>query len=599
MLYAVGGLLTALICGPLFVWSTSAGHLLYRDAVAVPEWSATAAAFGIDGSAPRAVPQDGFLAVVSPWIDGSSLVPAITAVAVFAAAIGYGRLAGRLVPDAGTAGQVVAATVAVWNPFVAERLLQGQWSLLTGYAALGWTVLAVMRLARESGARTSGTGTSGVPEWTPGLRSTPGRSTLGRWAVLASVLAAAGLTPTGSVLALVVAAVAAVAVRLPVRRTVGIVALWAVTASPWLVGAAVSSAVGGSGGAALFAARAEPALGTLGTLLGLGGIWNAEAVPGSRTSPWALVATALLVTVVAVGSVHLARGHRMNGGRRDSPEARVVGLLAVLAAVSVIAVAAAATAPGLWLLDGVLEHVPGAGLLRDTQKFVATAVPFVAVAAAACVARLRRWVPAGFAGVAVVALVVAPLPDLVGAGGIRPVAYPADYPRAVAAIGDGGGSAVALWPSDQVRRLSWTRGPSLSPLPRMIDAPVLASGELTVDGTSVDAPDGRVAEVVDALDRGGDPHLLASLGVGWVVVEEAPPPRLLAAAGPPVTTGDHVSVYQIPDAVPAPSPSTASWVATGIAHGAWAACLLAGVVAWAARLRRGRGTWAVRRRSRL
>ena len=43
-----------------------------------------------------------------------------------------------------------------------------------------------------------------------------------------------------------------------------------------------------------FAARAEPALGTLGSLAGLGGIWNAEATPYSRTTPFALLATAVL-----------------------------------------------------------------------------------------------------------------------------------------------------------------------------------------------------------------------------------------------------------------------------------------------------------------
>ncbi len=39
------------------------------------------------------------------------------------------------------------------------------------------------------------------------------------------------------------------------------------------------------------AARAEPGLGTVGSLAGLGGMWNAQAVPDSRTTLFALLAT--------------------------------------------------------------------------------------------------------------------------------------------------------------------------------------------------------------------------------------------------------------------------------------------------------------------
>src|SRR5690606_8651798 len=35
----------------------------------------------------------------------------------------------------------------VWNPFVAERLLLGQWAVLLGYAGLPWVVAAVVRSA--------------------------------------------------------------------------------------------------------------------------------------------------------------------------------------------------------------------------------------------------------------------------------------------------------------------------------------------------------------------------------------------------------------------------------------------------------------------
>ena len=95
---------------------------------------------------------------------------------------GLGRgAAGRAVvlPEAGLAGQFVAATLAIWNPYVAERLLQGHWSLLVGYGCLPWVAAAVLRLRAGDGV-----------VWP-----------------LVFWIAVAGLTPTGLMLAAVVALV--------------------------------------------------------------------------------------------------------------------------------------------------------------------------------------------------------------------------------------------------------------------------------------------------------------------------------------------------------------------------------------------------------
>lgn len=530
MLYLVSALLTALICAPLH-----GGYLIYRDAVAVPRFALTPSAFGIDGSAPRAVPQDAVLGVLSRVVDGGWLVALLTTAALFGAGIGYGKLARRLVPSAGTSGSVAAAVVAVWNPFVAERLLQGQWSLLLGYAALAPIVIAV-----ADGHR---------------------------WATLAW-FAVAGFTPTGSVLAIVVAAVAAFATGTRRRGAAWMALSWLVTASPWLVGAVVSSASGSSGGASAFALRAEPGLGSVGTALGLGGIWNAEAVPASRTSAWAAVATVALMSVVVVGCVELRRTRH-----------RTIRALALLAGVTVLVTVLAATGPGLAVMDAALAHVPGAGLLRDTQKYLALAVPFVAVAAAAAVSRLRRSVPAGFAAGAVALLVIGPLPDLAwGVGGaIAPVRIPADYATVVGMIDDDG-TGVALWPESSVRTLTWTRGPSLSPLPRMVDAPVISGGGLIVDGRTYDAPSGRTAEIMSAVRR-GDVHALARLGIGWVISEEATPPGGLDAADE-VFHGEHLRLFRVSDASPAPTPGVLAWTSAITATLLWFAALLAGPAAW-------------------
>ncbi|WOC12490.1 hypothetical protein [Gordonia sp. MP11Mi] len=558
MLYLVSALLTALICVPLY-----GGHLVYRDAVSVPQFSLSGAAFGVDGSAPRAVPQDAILGLVSRVVDGGWLVALLTTAAVFGAGVGFGRLARRLVPQAGTAGAIAAAAVGIWNPFVAERLLQGQWSLLIGYATLGPIVLAVLDL----GDRRS---------WRPAI-------------LLVGLFAAAGFTPTGSILALTIAAAAAVAARPGVGAGLACGVGWVATASPWLVASAVSDASGSSSGASAFALRAEPGLGSFGTALGLGGIWNTDAVPTSRTTWWAAVATAVFLAVLVVGTVRIftspaAPFDSVQGGRHRDP--RMV--LALLALVVVVLVAVGATGPGVAVMDALLAHVPGAGLVRDAQKYLALVVPFASLAAAAAVSVLRRWVPGGFAAAVIGLLIVAPLPDLGwGVGGqVRSVAIPTDYTHVADVIGDGDGTSVAVWPTATVRSLSWTDGPSLSPLPRMIDAPVVVDGTLVVDGEPLDTPSGRVADIVAVLDDGGDPARLAQLGVGWVISEEADPPALLAAGADEVVTGDHLRLFRLPDAIPAPSPSTAAWVAAIAALSLWFVALTAGAVACGRRPRR-------------
>jgi len=37
-----------------------------------------------------------------------------------------------------------------WNPYVAERLIIGQWALLIGYAGLPWVLRAGLALGRDS-----------------------------------------------------------------------------------------------------------------------------------------------------------------------------------------------------------------------------------------------------------------------------------------------------------------------------------------------------------------------------------------------------------------------------------------------------------------
>lgn len=167
--------LAVLILGPLL----GPGYLLLRDAVSTPRSYVTDSALGLADAAARAVPQDWLIAVLSSVVDGGVVVKAILVAALWLAGWGAARMVAVLLPGVGLGPQLVASTVMLWNPYVAERLLQGHWSLFTGYAALPWVVCAAVAIRR------------GRP---------------GGWAALTLCLAAAGLTPTGAILAAVLAA---------------------------------------------------------------------------------------------------------------------------------------------------------------------------------------------------------------------------------------------------------------------------------------------------------------------------------------------------------------------------------------------------------
>lgn len=513
------------------------GYLLLRDAVSTPRSYLTDAALGLSEAAPRALPQDFFIALASHVVDGGVVVKALLAGGLWLAGWGAARLAATVVPDAGVAGQCVAVTVAIWNPYVAERLLQGHWSLLVGYGCLPWVATAVLRL----------------------------RDGCGRWWPLVFWVALAGLTPTGLLLA---AALGLVAVATPgagrPRWLVAAVTLAAsaVTAMPWLVAAAVSGSLAASqaSGVPAFAARAEPGLGTLGSLAGLSGIWNADAVPGSRTTVFALVATVALVAVVGVGATAVAR----------RPAA--VPFLA-LAAAAVLGPALMATGPGLAAVEAIVRAVPGLGVLRDGQKWVALALPGYAVAGAGVVVALRGRIPAAAVGAVCCAALVAVLPDLAFGVGARMVAvrYPPGWTAAAAVI-DADPRPVAVLPPDSMRQWSWAGpAPVLDPLPRWVRADVLSTGDLVIGGTTIPGEGTRARAVQELVLRGASARELADAGVGWVVVEAGG-----SALDLPVAyRDDDLSVYRVGGDSPG-SPHRGLLIAT---HVGWLVLLIGSGVA--------------------
>ncbi|MET0450476.1 MAG: hypothetical protein ABW137_01445 [Mycobacterium sp.] len=496
--------LTLAVTAPLL----APGYLLLRDAVSTPRSYLTDAALGVSEAAPRALPQDFAVAVASHVVDGGVVVKVLLVAGLWLAGWGAGQLAAFVVPAAGLPGRFVAVTLAVWNPYVAERLLQGHWSLLVGYGCLPWVALSVLRLRDGDGS----------------------------WWPLAFWVAVAGLTPTGLMLATAVALASCAAPGSGRARwacAAGTLGIAVAAALPWLVASAVSESlsVAGDAGVPEFAARAEPGLGTLLSLTGLGGIWNAAAVPATRTTPFAVVGTVVLLGIVILG----VRSAWLR------PQARPLLLLAVAA---VVGPALMATGPGLATVEAAARTLPGLGVLRDGQKWVALAMPGYVVAAAAAVTALAPRVPRiAAAAVGCVAL-LAVLPDLAwGVGGkVESVRYPPGWSTAAALI-NADPRTVAVLPQMSMRNFAWAGyAPILDPLPRWVAADVWATGDLVIGGKTIPGEGTRARQVEQLVLSGAGVDELARAGVGWVVTEGGAGPRL---ALPVAFSDDDLTVYRV------------------------------------------------------
>ncbi|UKN42913.1 hypothetical protein [Mycobacterium lepromatosis] len=523
-----------LVVGPLI----RPGYLLLRDAVSTPRSYLSDAALGLT-SAPRATPQDFAVAMASYLVDGGVVVKSALVLGLWLAGWGAARLVATALPSAGVAGQFVASTLAVWNPYVAERLLQGHWSLLVGYGCLPWVAEAMLILRSADNASR------------PGL--------LGFFP-LACWIALAGLTPTGLMLA---ATVALTCVIVPAEGPGEPRPRWLCAAAtlssalgaalPWLTASAVGTSLtahkaANTLGVTVFSPRAEPGLGTLASLASLGGIWNGAAVPTSRTTLFALLSAALLLAVVAAGLPVAVR------------RPAVMPLLG-LAAVSVAAPAALASGPGLDVLRAVVDAAPGLGILRDGQKWVALAVPGYALAGAGAVVTLGRWLgPSRPLSSTITALacclaLILALPDLPWGvwGKVQPVHYPPGWATVAATINDRGEGPgrVAVLPAGTMRRFSWSgAAPVLDPLPRWVRNDVLTTGDLIISGVMVAGEGNHARAAQDLLLSGPNPSALTAAGVEWLVVESdtagdmGASARTLAAL-PPAYRDDAIALYRI------------------------------------------------------
>jgi hypothetical protein len=524
---ATGLVLGLLALGP----GLRRGFLLSYDMVFVPREPFTSAMFGLSGGPPRAVPSDFAVAVASRLLP-ADIVQKLVLLLIFVLACSG---AAALLDREPALARLAAAVFYGWNPYVAERLIIGQWALLAGYAGLPWVLRAGLALGRDSTGR-------------------------GAARLVAALLPAI----VSGFASMAVSALVLVPVALASRNARAVaVSLAALTAGslPWLIPSLLHTVYADPGGVAAFASRADTPFGTVGSLVMLGGMWNADTVPKAYGGPWSAIWLAVVLAALA--------GYVLIGCRRPG---RWPGLTAA-ALVSLAIACIGITEPGRALLRGAIRGWPAFAILRDAQQFIAPLALAEAIGFGLAVAWCVRPRPFGQKidnergsltppspappaprdplGLALgVLALVTPLLLLPGlawgaAGRLRPAWYPASFLAAARAIdASPGPGAVLLLPWAADRTPVWNHGEvMLDAWPRLVSREVIWNdgtvvgntvvGNTVVGNTAVGstgagnlalAPDDPAARRLDRLIVSGGPMTAAlrAAGVRFVVVDGAP-----------------------------------------------------------------------------
>jgi hypothetical protein len=570
---ALGFCLGLLALGP----GLRRGFLLSYDMVFVPREPFSAA---LPGLAPaRAVPSDLVIAAASRVLP-ADIAQKVVLLSIFVLACSG---AAALLDREPLLARLAAGAFYAWNPYVGERLIIGQWALLLGYAGLPWVLRAVLA---------------------PDLESRRGAARLG----LAMLPAVIGGFAAMAITALVVIP-AALSSRSARRAAIALTVL-AAGSLPWLIPSLLHTVYVDPASVAAFAARADTPFGSIGSLLMLGGAWNAQTVPKAYGGAWSALWLAIVIAALA-GYLALARAPKgapddrgglgsrggtggkaspCTGGPKRGPGGRVPpvggvwggrppgGTLGIAALAGLMIACVGVTAAGRDLLRSMIGAWPGFAVLRDGQQFVAPLALAEATGIGVAVAWAMNSGPFGkkgrerpvstdaagtMLGVVAVLAPVLLLPGLAwgAAGRLRPAAYPATWLAAARVIDSGAGpGSVLLLPWQTYRTWSWNHGEvMLDPWTRLLSRPVIWNDGTRVGNVEL-APDDPLARRLDGAIRGGGPltATLRAAGVRFVLDDAAGPgpqapqapqvPQVAARLPGAVVIIDQpgLTVYQLP-----------------------------------------------------
>jgi len=494
----VAVLLALLVCFPLL----GHGYTLSYDMVFVPDPALNGRTLGLDGSVPRAVPMDFLVALLARVAPVPLLQQAALLFCVGGAALG----AWRVSPARTLPGAAAAATAYAWSAYVAERLVMGHWSLLLGYALLPWIVRACVVAGREP-AR--------IPR-----------------AVVLLTAAGAAAAPTSGVLTGVLVLALVWLLPFEARPRLAVSGAVVVFNLVWALPGALATGVldRSSTGVEAFAVSADTPLGGAVSALTGGGVWNHLAQPASRVdTPVSAVITLVVLAAAGLGLAVLLRHRDSDRGRGGDTRRRVLLVLIGLGLLGLALAVGSTTEPGRDALASVVAHVPGAGILRDAQKWLAWWLLLVAYAVGPGLERLVRAFPtpqAAFLLVAGALLPVIALPDL--AAGVAGRLERTDYPEEYAAVArlldeqpDEGALVVVPWHA--FRAWPWDdRRTVLDPWTRMVDRRVVVRDDLELTSGVVAGEDPVAADVGALLAEGRfDAEHLRALGIRYVLVDRS------------------------------------------------------------------------------
>ena len=489
--WVAGLVLGLVVLGP----GLAPGPLLNLDLLVTPSIPVPPGIFGLGPALTQRVPFFALLAAGS-WLVGGPLATKVVVVVLLAAAfVGAGRL---VAPVGGPVARAASGVLWAVGPFAVTRLGVGHLNLVWALAVLPWVL---PRFCRPS-ADVSGT-------------------------FLAVLLLAVG-GPAAGTLGLLAVAVGLVVERVDRAdpwRPAAVVGVSAAASLVWVAPTAVVLWAGARVSSAGDFSTHTGSAGGWGSLLAGGGFWQYDHQVGAEGIGGALAGLALLALAVV-------------GGRDlDRRWARAATALGITS----LALAVASAVPGVREAYRWVSLLPVGAPLRESQRFLALWMLWLAPAAAlggqrAGRAVARRWGD-GAATVATatpLALAVAlAVPGLWGVGGrLEPVTFPSGWERARSDIRAHPGTAVAL-PWNEYPTLSFAGGRTVfNPAPDYLGGDVISSYDPLFDPRrptqeQVD----RRAEVVDGLVAGlrdGTPVSagLARLGVRWVfVAHEGADPR--------------------------------------------------------------------------
>jgi len=441
------------------------GYILVMDAVFVPHYPFEAA------SVPSLQPVVTGLALLNLVLPSDIIEKLIFTAFIVLAGLGTHRLVATRI----TSVRYLAGLLAVFNPFVYERFMYGQWGVLLGYALLPW-LLASLRHAA---------------------------SFRGRWPVLPA-LRVALLWSLIAVLTLPLSLVAASAVAImlssafvfgddPARRETarlaGLIPLWCVALNAyWIV-----PGIAGSGGAitqavqfspvelAAFATQSDQTWGGVLTVLGGYGFWaegSARFIDVRNTVMyWPLEPIAML----GLGLFGLWAVRR----KRDE-WATAIALSLCLIVGAALAVGLASPLTGA-VTRFLFAHSALYHGLRDTQKWTALSlVAGIALAARgldralACLGRIRRGaVKPVAAACLVLPFLFAPTLLWGFEGQLDPVDYPSSWFQANARLrADHSHFSTLFLPWHEYLRFAFAGRIIATPAQAFFDVPVIQGDNL-------------------------------------------------------------------------------------------------------------------------